>query len=355
MIQSWLSVTLSPVSEWLLDSGIQDAGGGVARYYRADVGRNLPVSVEITGYATSALLYLHELTGQEIYRERAMACARFLMRKAWNARWAALPFELDPPTYTYFFDCGIVGRGLLAAWRATGDEECLATAMAIGRAMRADFRASDGTLHPILALPAKQPIARDTRRWSQAEGCYQLKAAMAWLELAEVSGEERFREPYEHTLDYALGTWQHFVPGPVAGDRVMDRLHAFLYFLEGLLPAAGNPRCAAALADGIGRTARYLNNPASDFVRSDVYAQLLRIRVYADGCGAVRLDRQAAEAEARQLVKFEAPGGGYYFGRKGGQWIPHLNPVSAVFALQALEVWRAAAGGEAPADWHALI
>jgi hypothetical protein len=52
---------------WFLHSGIQEAGGGVARYYRSDTGRNNPVSTEITGYAVSTLVYLHALTGEEVY------------------------------------------------------------------------------------------------------------------------------------------------------------------------------------------------------------------------------------------------------------------------------------------------
>ena len=39
---------------WLLQSGIQEAGGGVARYYLADKRENRAVSTEITGYAVSA-------------------------------------------------------------------------------------------------------------------------------------------------------------------------------------------------------------------------------------------------------------------------------------------------------------
>ena len=189
---------ISPAGEWLLHSGIQEPGGGVARYYRADLARNLPVSTEITGYAVSAFVYLHSVTGQPVYLDRALATARFLTRTAWNPHSATLPFELDPPAFTYFFDCGIVVRGLLAAWRATGDSECLSTAAAIGRAMAADFRAADGSLHPILRLPSKRPAARDPLRWSHSDGCYQLKSAMAWWDLAEATGDETFREPYEH-------------------------------------------------------------------------------------------------------------------------------------------------------------
>jgi hypothetical protein len=354
-----LPLPISPAGEWLLYSGIQEPSGGVARYFRADLGCNLPVSTEITGYTVSAFVYLHSVTGHPVYLERALSTARFLTRTAWNPHHAALPFELDPPAFTYFFDCGIVVRGLLAAWRATGDSECLSTAAAIGRAMAADFRAADGTLHPILTLPSKQPMARDPRRWSQSDGCYQLKSAMAWWDLADATGDETFREPYEHTLDRALRTWHGFLPGHPDRHQVMDRLHPFLYFLEGLLPLSGDPRCAAILAKGIRCASGYLADLAPEFVRSDVYAQLLRIRLFADWAGAAPLDSAAAESEARHLAEFQAPGGGFYFGRKDGQWLPHLNPVSAVFALQALELWRSAAAnrapGSAPMDRHLLI
>ena len=349
---------ISAAGEWLIHSGIQEPAGGVARYYRADLGRNLPVSTEITGYAASTYAYLHSVTGQPIYVERALATARFLTRVAWNPDTGVLPFELDPAAFTYFFDCGVVVRGLLAAWRATGDDECISVAAAIGRAM-ADFRAADGTLHPILMLPSKQPLERDPLRWSRSGGCYQLKSAMAWWDLAEATGDTAFREPYEKTLETALRTWQSFLPGHPDRRQVMDRLHAFLYFLEGLLPCAADPRCAAVLGEGILRTACYLQELAPEFVRSDVYAQLLRIRLYADQAGAARLDFEAAEAEARALAEFQAPCGGFYFGRQGGQWLPHVNPVSTAFASQALELWCAASSGGAhggsPVDRHLLI
>ena len=346
---------ICPAGDWLLHSGIQEPDGGVARYHRADLGRNLPVSTEITGYAAGALAYLHALTGLEVYRERALHTARFLARTAWNAEAAALPFELDPPEFTYFFDCGIVVRGLLAASRLDPGDECLSAAAAIGRAMAADFRAADGSLHPILHLPSKQPLARDPQRWSRSAGCYQLKSAMAWADLAEATGDETFREPYEQALDRALRTWRAFLPGHPDRARVMDRLHAFLYFLEGLLPVAGRPLCAAVLAEGIATTAGYLREIAPEFARCDVYAQLLRVRVYAHWAGAAPLDRTAAEAEARALAGFQSPEGGYYFGRQGATILPHVNPVSTVFAQQALELWRAAAAGCPPVDRRLLI
>jgi hypothetical protein len=320
----------------------------VARYYRTDQKRNAPVSTEITGYAISALVYLHSVCHKapERYLAAAIRGAQFLSRTAWNPTLFAMPFEIDPAAHTYFFDCGIIVRGLLSVWRATGEEEFLATAIAAGNSMLRDFAGPGGDFHPILALPSKTAEPRDALRWSRSAACYQLKAAMAWWDLSEATGEACFREPYRRVLEYSLPAYRDFLPGHPDRDKVMDRLHAFCYFLEGLLPCASDPSCAAALADGISLAARHLHDIAPEFARSDVYAQLLRARVYADWLGAAPLDLAAAAHEAEILAGFQAADrdpridGGYWFGRKQGAWLPFVNPVSAAFAGQALDLWR---------------
>ena len=348
---------MSRAGEWFLRSGIQQPNGGVARYYRTDLERNQAVSTEITGYAASAFVYLHTTTRDARYLDHAVAAARFLTRTAWDSTSAAMPFEIDPPAFTYFFDCGIVVRGLVSVWRVTADAEFLDAAAALGKAMVRDFAAADGSFHPVLSLPDKHPLEQDASRWSRAPGCYQLKAAMAWGDLLEATADARFREPYERMLEYSLGACVGFLPGHAERPKVMDRLHAFLYFLEGLLPMAGDPLCDAALGDGIRRVAKFLRDFAPQFERSDVYAQLLRVRLYADWAGAVPLDGAAARWEAERLREFAAASddariaGGFYFGRIAGEWEPYINPVSTAFALQAL----ALADGAGQAHRHLLI
>jgi len=340
-----LSPRISRAGEWFLRSGIQESNGGVARYYRADLQRNNPISTEITAYTVSTLVYLHSLTGDQRYLDRAVTAARFLTRTAWDPALAAMPFEIGGPAW--FFDCGIVVRGLLSAWRATGDEEFLAVAAALGKAMAADFAAdAAGDFHPALSLPAKTPLDRDLTRWSRSPGCYQLKSAMAWWDLAEATGDAAFRRPYERVLEYSLRTCAGFLPGHADPSKVMDRLHAFLYFLEGLLPRVDDQRCAAALCVGIPSVARHLREIAPEFERSDVYAQLLRIRLYADWLGVAPLDREAARFEAEALAGFQQSDsdpridGGFGFGRRAGSSLPYANPVSAAFAIQALALWE---------------
>jgi hypothetical protein len=248
---------------------------------------------------------------------------------------------------------------LLAAWRVSKDDEFRDTAIAAGRSMAADFRSRDA-IHPILALPGKQPLAYETR-WSARPGCYQLKSAMAWYELFEVTGEMEFLRAYEAAVDAALRDEHDFLPGESSREKVMDRLHAYLYFLEGLLPVLDRPDCAQAYRAGLDRVAAYLGEIAPLFVRSDVYAQLLRARLYGESLAGIPLDRAAAAQEAEQAASFQLDSpdirvaGGFLFGRKSGELLPFVNPVSTVFCVQALTQWADRRNNAFEARRQALI
>jgi hypothetical protein len=300
---------------------------------------NLPVSTEITGYALSTFVYLYALSGEARYLTAARRAAHYLTRHAWDPASGVMPFEIAPVEYAYFFDCGIIVRGLLAMWRTTCEQELLDVANAIGDFMMRSFSDGSGGYHPILELPSCKPVERDPLRWSRSTGCYQLKSAMAWSDLYEATGEQHFLDAYEGALEASLATFRDFLPGHPEPHKVTDRLHAFGYFLEGLLPRATEPRCADALGEGIEILGHHLRRLEPDFARSDAFAQLLRARIHADAVSAVPLDRSSAEWEAVQLAAFQRPDGGYWFGRKYGEWLPFVNPVSTSFACQALELW----------------
>lgn len=341
--------------EWFLASGIREVNGGVARYYRSDLRRNALVSTEITGYAISTLLYLNALNGERKYLDAAVEAGRFLTRKAWDSALGVFPFEHSesetvPRAASYFFDNGIILRALLGLARASGEGEFQQAAGRCARSMAKDFDAGRD-FHPILALPEKQALERENQ-WSRNSGCYQLKAALGWLEFDEQTGQREYRRFYEKVLEYSLATHDSFLPGDPRQEKVMDRLHAYSYFLEGLLPVVGRPECAAALAGGIAKAASLLREIAPVFARSDVYAQVLRVRLHADRLGAVPLDRSAAQEEARAIESFQIAGGeprlrgGFHFGRKAAEMLSYVNPVSTGFCLQALAQWEQYQAGE---------
>jgi hypothetical protein len=335
---------LEKASHWFLHSGIQESSGGVARFYRSDLQRNAAISHEITGYAVSALVYMHARTGEAECLEGGLRAARYLTREAWGAASSTFPFEPESP-YAYFFDVGIIVRGLLAAWRATGDEEFRSRAAEAALSMAFDFL-GDGDFHPIIELPEKQPAAREPR-WSRQPGCYQLKSALAWRDL----GDEHAARLFESVLAASLATHESFLVG-APDDKMMDRLHAYCYFLEALLAVSDRADCRAALAWGIARAAALFREVSPLFERSDVSAQLLRVRLIAHYQGAVALDELAACNEAARAASFHAESGdprvngGFWFGRRGEEMLPFVNPVSTAFCAQALELWHQHQRGE---------
>jgi hypothetical protein len=323
---------------WFLQSGIQEPSGGVARYYRSDSGANAPVSNEITGYAVSTLAYLHSRTGAQHYLDAAIRSARFLVQEAWDPAASTFPFELGSER-AYFFDLGIIIRGLLIAWRATGEEEFRTRAREAAFSLAFDFL-DDVAFHPIISLPEKQPLPSD-KGWSRKPGCYQLKSALAWLDL----GDEPATRLFERTLEYSLATHQSFLDCETDRERLMDRLHAYCYFLEALLYVADRAEVREVLTIGIMRTGALLREIAPVFERSDVGAQLLRIRLIAHHLDAVSLDEEAAGEEADRIESFQAHTadarvrGGFWFGRKGPDMLPFSNPVSTAFCTQAVALW----------------
>jgi hypothetical protein len=341
---------LDQAGAWFLESGIQEPNGGVARYYLADAKENRAISTEITGYTISALVYLYSLTHDEQYLDAAALSAQFLKRSAWDSALGLFPFENGRPALAYFFDSGIIVRGLLTLFRVSGDRELLEIAKLCGRSMAKDFAASDSEFHPILQLPEKAPLAR-REQWSRQPGCYQLKAALGWYDLYQETGDADFLEWYEELLAASLRTHQLFLPG-ATGDLVMDRLHPYCYFLEGILPHADKPEIARILAEGVGKVTCYLREIGPQFARSDVYAQLLRLRVLVECAGGVQVDRLAATSEAETLASFQLDHadhrirGGFFFARRGEQLQPHVNPVSTAFGTQALMMWRQYLAGE---------
>jgi hypothetical protein len=333
-----LTSVLEHAGRWLLSSGIQEPSGGVARYYRSDLGKNAPVSTEITGYAVSAFLFLHSATGEECYLNAGVRAANYLTDVAWDSAGSTFPFE-PGSNRAYFFDIGIIVRGLLAAWRATGNQRFRERARDGALSLAFDFM-GDGEFHPVIALPEKQPLDYEPR-WSRMPGCYQLKAALAWREISDTCKEEHAARLFESALVSALKTHDSFLPGESDPEKVMDRLHAYCYFLEALLWVADRDSVRSALAPSVAKTAALLREIAPRFERSDVSAQLLRVRLIAHHLGALPLDERSACEEADRAASFQIPEvGGFWFGRRGGEITPFVNPVSTSFAMQALALWQ---------------
>ncbi len=354
---------LQRASRWFLRSGIQEPGGGVARYHFIAENCNARVSTEITGYTVSALLELHERTGNPDCLNAAIRAGDFL-RGAWDSDALAMPFEWSangdvPARHSYFFDNGIIVRALIRLWRATGERGYLDTAVLCGESMSSDF-VNLHDIHPIIELTSKQPLPRDAR-WSRSSDCYQLKSALAWLELAEETGNHLFEADFETALSRALQTHSAFLEKEPDSHRMMDRLHAYCYFLEALLPCAGRDPVRQALSEGVSRASTFLRAIRNGFERSDVNAQLLRVRLWAHSLNALPLNEGQAAEEAAWAAQYQISShdprldGAFNFGSLNGERTNFTNPVSTAFCLQALSLYEDFLRGVPTPDWRKLI
>lgn len=348
-----LTRTLPPLgatleaARWFLHSGIQDQRGAVARFYRTDSAQWAPVSTELTGYTAAILVHLYRRIQDAAYLEAARRAARFLTRTAWDASLQIFPFELpqDGRGLAYFFDLGIIARGLLSLWRVTREQELWDAAAAAALSMLRDF-GSTSLPYAVISLPSREPVPPADSRWSRSPGCYQLKAALAWLELGEITGDAALVQQYDALVTAAVQTHSAFLASEPFPERTMDRLHAYCYFLEGLLPRAGRPECAAALRSGLIAVEERLDAIAPRFERADVWAQLLRLRLYCAALGVAPLERPRVRLEAARVRSFQFRlqdrrlRGGFCFGKREGKRLPFANPATTAFAVQALELWR---------------
>ncbi len=299
-----------------------------------------------------ALVFLYRTTGNTEYLDAANRTAHFLIDQAWDKGLQIFPYEHPSPTaeskhLAYFFDCGIIIRSLVDLWQVTKEDRLMEIASAASHGMSAFWSGRD--YHAILTLPDKRPLPR-TAQWSTGQGCYQTKSALGWWEVAAVTGDQKLKQDYLDLIQSGIHTCRGFLAGANERLRIMDRLHAYSYFLEALSPLLDRPECVRTYQEVLTEDAKYLRELAPDFVRSDVYAQVLRARVRA--WHVIPMDVAAAREEAMALAEFQSQSddprfkGGFIFGKRAGVMSPHVNPVSTTFAIQALEMWRAYEAGE---------
>jgi hypothetical protein len=78
------------------------------------------------------------------------------------------------------------------------------------------------------------------------------------------------------------------------------------------------------------------------------------VRLAAHHLEAVSLNETAAAEEAARVMSYHARSedarldGGFWFGRRRGEMLPYMNPVSTAFSLQALALWEQHQAG----DWR---
>lgn len=319
-----LSDRIEKAARWLSRSGIQHHSGGVHRWYREDTGCYAPTTTELTAYSISALMYLHKRRRGTDYARSICLGVRFI-ESCWNQQFQLMPFEPEADL-SYFFDSGMIVRALRMA-NSPLAEDC---AESMGRFV------GDGTCRAILHMDGR-PYRSPNPRWSTEPGCYQLKPAI-WAGLKGI--------PIEAPEAFLSG---------LSPSELADRLHPACYYLEGLLGTDGWRQ----MENDIRTVSDAMALSCNSLERSDVLAQLLRLRLCCFDYG-LPLDEQQARRELSRLLCYQVASddvrtdGGFYFARSGGAMLPHVNPCSTAFALQAMQMWQEHCAGRL-LNWKELI
>ena len=214
--------------------------GGVARYYRSDLGQKCCRSPPRSP-ATRSALCCSSINGRATpaYLDAGLRAARFLTRIAWDARLGTFPFELNGACADRASRISsIVGSSCAGCCTLGASPKIPNSGM---RLLRADERC--WPIFPRRVGCIRFFCCRRSARWSweprwsASPGCYQLKSAMAWQELFEVTGESAFQRGYESALQAALENDPEFLPGDADSAARHGPASRLLLFPGG--PAAG--------------------------------------------------------------------------------------------------------------------
>ncbi len=205
--------------------------------------------------------------------------------------------------------------------------------------------------------------ASSQRATGDEAGPDQLKAAAAFLELADDGGMAELRTSAENLLKFAMQRHEGFSNAPTADlEGRLNKLRRYALFLEGLLPfAAERMEAGAALQAGIIRLEAEARETPANELPPELLAQPLRLRLFADLLGLGELDRVRAQEEAELLSEYQLQSSDPCLDGAFGPVLDamevgaSLTPHPTAVALQALQFWDEAEAGGFRRSWRDLI
>lgn len=233
--------------DWLRQSGVQSAQGGLHAWVNEDTGSRGPLYPEVTGYFISLCVDLARHDRRRGWLGRAEGAAGWLLEHGIDASGAVLgrlyePADSgqgDPFSATTgrvrLLDCAVVGSGLIALYEATADPRWLEAAIRIGDFALNVFESPDRQRrYAAYDLAKKEPVPGGPE-WYGHHGPQHLKALAFFDVLSRYHRTVDCAELVDRTLEAALASQGADGRFPTSDNGAATHLHPHFYAVEGLL------------------------------------------------------------------------------------------------------------------------
>jgi len=340
------SQSFHDTARWLSTSGIQNQSskkalrGGVSAWYDIHHRQYPFLYSEITGYALSTFLFLHQMSHEVDWLDKAEAAAEWLVSNACHSsggvltryylheRYASAQYTFDEG-WIYTFDTAMAAYGLLQFQK---ERPRPAVEAAIHRAYRfltEVMKKKKGGFYPYYITQQKKP-GENVNKWSDQSGDFHAKLALFFIDYHRWTKKSDARDEAVRLLDNSVKSQQRdgrFVTGRKDDSTL---LHPHSYALEGLfygghqlarkdyLKAAirGMSWARRAISKNGFVCAFYDGTKFLDFERCDVIAQILRLgsMAYAVQSKAPVISPESLEKIRRRLLFYQFTGDGYQAG-----------------------------------------
>ncbi len=351
------------LAEWMLNSGIQNISsdekknGSFNSWYDIDKGAHAFMYSEITGYGITTLLYLYDITHNEVFLERAKLAGDWLLNQALHDCGGVIVkihHDGQPDNNIFSFDNGMVLFGLTNLARVSKINKYSDGAETI-----ADFLLSiqknDGLMNAMFDVTISEAVNNDSK-WSTQSGGYHAKISLGLIALSNFSGKAKYMNSAEKLCDASL-QFQKASGRFIFGDKT--HLHPHSYACEGLIYAnhflnkkqyinsiesAVKWAFEQQLKDG-GLPTLYSSEGKDESQRTDILSQIVRLGVLMMQERNLPL-KEKLELLYNRLVSFQNlqassnQAGGMFYGYENGQKMNHINSWCSMFALQAIDFYH---------------
>ncbi len=356
---------IKAVIDWFLYSGVQntvntldsdgnDLAGSFNAWYDLENNQFSYTYSEITGYALTTFLYLYNITNDNIFLERAIIIGDWLLKKQ-NINGAFLTAyyhqkNIGPskPEEFHSFDVGMIANGLANLYRNNKDEKYL-----IAARKAADWLISFQDKNGSIAAQVGQVdglIKDNNRTWSTQAGPYHAKLAIGFLNIYDLTLEEKYKQAAEKLCNYALTKQKEDGQFLTYGDLNGTNLHPHAYSAEGLyvagiflknklyLNAAKRAIEWALLYTKNGIVPRHKHEEVFNYnERVDILSQISRLAILLDISDKKISEILLVIKKHQYFGPNKSQVGGFLFGTMSdGLEAKHVNSWVSMFALQAL-------------------